>query len=97
MFKKYKIITTILFLILTVAAQAAENELTFWNFWDPKLIVPVIEAFEKENPGVKIHNEQLTWNNGLDKLLLLWLITVHLTFAKWAQPGWESSWRKVHY
>ena len=57
-------------ILFSISAQAAEVELTFWNFWDPKLILPVIEAFEKENPGVKIHNEQLTWNNGLDKIVV---------------------------
>ena len=65
-----KALTFILFLLFSISAQAADVELTFWNFWDPKLILPVIEAFEKENPGVKIHNEQLTWNNGLDKIVV---------------------------
>lgn len=65
-----KILLVLFFIIISLSASAADNELTFWNFWDPKLIVPVIEAFEKENPGVKIHNEQLTWNNGLDKIVV---------------------------
>lgn len=45
-------------------------KLTFWNFWDPKFILPVIERFEKENPGVKIINEQVSWSNGLDKIVI---------------------------
>jgi multiple sugar transport system substrate-binding protein len=65
-----KILLVLFFIIISLSASAADDELTFWNFWDPKLIVPVIEAFEKENPGVKIHNEQLTWNNGLDKIVV---------------------------
>ncbi len=68
--KKLHFILTFLFLLISLSVSAADIELIFWNFWDPKLIVPVIEAFEKENPGVKIHNEQLTWNNGLDKIVV---------------------------
>ena len=61
----------LIFIALTVAMPIfAEEELVFWNFWDTELIAPVIEKFEAENPGVKIRNEQLTWNNGLDKIIV---------------------------
>ncbi|MBF0410458.1 MAG: extracellular solute-binding protein [Candidatus Riflebacteria bacterium] len=46
------------------------TELRFWNFWNPKFILPVIEAFESQNPGIKIVNEQLNWGNGLDKIVV---------------------------
>ncbi|MGM0600459.1 MAG: extracellular solute-binding protein [Candidatus Rifleibacteriota bacterium] len=49
---------------------AYSEELLFWNFWDPKFILPVIEEFEKQNPGVTIKNEQITWGNGLDKIVV---------------------------
>jgi ABC-type glycerol-3-phosphate transport system substrate-binding protein len=58
------------FYILGLVGPCAAEELVFWNFWDPKFILPVIEAFEKENPGVKIRNEQITWGNGLDKIVV---------------------------
>ncbi len=41
----------------------------FWNFWDARLIQPVIDEFEKQNPGVRIRNEQISWRNGLDKIV----------------------------
>lgn len=45
-------------------------ELVFWNYWDPKLILPAIERFEAEHPGVKIKNEQVSWGSALDKILV---------------------------
>lgn len=60
----------LLAVLLTQAFTCGAEELIFWNFWDPKFILPVIEAFEKENPGVKIRNEQITWGNGLDKIVV---------------------------
>jgi len=47
-----------------------EDELVFWNFWDPKFILPVIQKFEALHPGIKIRNEQLNWGNGLDKIVV---------------------------
>ncbi|MBU1105675.1 MAG: extracellular solute-binding protein [Candidatus Riflebacteria bacterium] len=66
------VIKSILLLLLLVPAlvQGADVELTFWNFWDPKFILPVIKQFEKDNPGVKINNEQVSWGNGLDKIVV---------------------------
>lgn len=52
------------------ASLQASEELVFWNFWDPKFILPVIEQFEKDHPGVKIRNEQINWGNGLDKIVI---------------------------
>ncbi|GAB4268471.1 MAG: sugar ABC transporter substrate-binding protein [Candidatus Rifleibacteriota bacterium] len=63
-------IILLLVLAISATAVASAEELLFWNFWDPKFILPVIEKFEKENPGVKIHNEQITWGNGLDKIVV---------------------------
>lgn len=59
-----------LWLLLLSMSPVGAEELVFWNFWDPKFILPVIEAFEKENPGCKIRNEQITWGNGLDKIVV---------------------------
>jgi len=64
----FKAVVLLMFL-LAVSLQASE-ELVFWNFWDTKFILPVIEQFEKENPGIKIRNEQISWNNGLDKIVV---------------------------
>lgn len=64
------LIKTLLCLFFLATATLTAEELVFWNFWDPKFILPVIEQFEKEHPGVKIRNEQITWGNGLDKIIV---------------------------
>lgn len=72
MFLKTLLLLAILFFGLpsTVKAQLEIKELVFWNFWDESLIMPVIERFEKLNPGVKIHNKQINWNNGLEVIIV---------------------------
>lgn len=61
----------VLFLLMLVCTYAkAGEELIFWNFWDQKFILPVIERFEQENPGIKIHSEQMNWGNGFDKVVI---------------------------
>ncbi len=62
----------LLFALLTLGSSVASGseELIFWNFWDPKFILPVIDRFEQDNPGVKIRNEQINWGNGLDKIVV---------------------------
>ena len=64
----FKILLVFIFTICGRSLSA--EELVFWNFWEPRHIQPIIEKFEAENPGVKIKNEQLTWNNGLDKIVI---------------------------
>lgn len=56
--------------ILVASLANASEELVFWNFWDPKFILPVIAEFEKDNPGIRIRNEQISWGNGLDKIVV---------------------------
>ncbi|MFZ5950236.1 MAG: extracellular solute-binding protein, partial [Candidatus Rifleibacteriota bacterium] len=60
----------LLTILLSFVGMIHARELTFWNFWDPRLIGPVIERFEKENPGVKIISEQIPWGNGFDKIVV---------------------------
>lgn len=56
-------------MLVCTCAKAGE-ELIFWNFWDQKFILPVIERFEQENPGIKIRSEQMNWGNGFDKVVI---------------------------
>ena len=56
--------------LLVFTSKAGAEELVFWNFWNPKFILPVIAEFEKTHPGVKIRNEQINWGNGLDKIIV---------------------------
>lgn len=43
--------------------------ITFWQFWDSAVIAPQVARFEAENPGIKVKMEQLTWQNGREKIL----------------------------
>lgn len=56
-------------LVLSLPVKAAEKELKFWHFWPESWMQPAIEAFEKENPGVKIAAERLTWADGFNKII----------------------------
>jgi len=40
----------------------------FWQFWDMAVVTPIITEFEKQNPGVHVEVEQLTWATGLEKI-----------------------------
>ena len=40
----------------------------FWQFWDVAVIAPIIAEFEKQNPGLRVEVEQLTWATGLEKI-----------------------------
>ena len=70
MFRRLLKTLFLVFFVLVASFSYASEELVFWNFWDPKFILPVIEQFESANPGVKIRNEQITWGNGLDKIIV---------------------------
>jgi len=43
--------------------------LTFWQFWPSEVIEPIIREFEKANPGIKVEMQQLTWQNGFEKIV----------------------------
>jgi multiple sugar transport system substrate-binding protein len=45
-----------------------ENVITFWQFWDLAAIEPIVEEFERQNPGIQVEVEQLTWKSGLEKI-----------------------------
>ena len=44
------------------------DTVVFWEFWAPEVITPLVQKFETENPGVKVDVQQLTWDNGRDKI-----------------------------
>ncbi|MDI6807616.1 MAG: extracellular solute-binding protein [Candidatus Eisenbacteria bacterium] len=45
------------------------DKLVFWEFWQSSLMEPLIREFERENPGIKVEMQQITWQNGLEKIL----------------------------
>jgi len=49
-------------------ASKDDEEIVFWQFWSAEIIDPLVDAFEAENPGVKVRMEQLTWQSGLEKI-----------------------------
>jgi len=61
---------------LLLAAAAAlssgcapeRHEIVFWQFWPAEVVQPLLDRFEKENPGLRVRMEQLTWQNGLEKI-----------------------------
>ena len=43
-------------------------EVVFWQFWPADVMNPLLEQFRRENPDVPVRMEQLTWDNGRDKI-----------------------------
>ncbi len=54
--------------VLACTPKAKTQEIVFWQFWSPEIVAPLIEKFEQEHPGTKVRMEQLTWQNGLEKI-----------------------------
>lgn len=63
--------------LLSVAAALAvsscqkappKHEIVFWEFWPLDVIQPIVARFEAQNPGTVVRIEQLTWDNGKDKI-----------------------------
>jgi multiple sugar transport system substrate-binding protein len=55
-------------LLLLLSCAPAKQEVVFWQFWPAEVVNPLIEQFEKENPGIDVRMEQLTWQSGLEKI-----------------------------
>ena len=49
-------------------AGAKKPEVVFWQFWPVEIMQPIVDRFEKEHPGVHVRMEQLTWQNGQEKI-----------------------------
>ena len=41
---------------------------TFWEFFPVETVRPLIDAFEAAHPGIKVDLQQLTWQNGQEKI-----------------------------
>jgi len=50
------------------SASDKDGALRFWQFWDTGIVEPMIREFERQNPGIKVDVEQLTWKSGLEKI-----------------------------
>ena len=46
----------------------ARNEVVLWQFWPTDVLQPILDRYEKEHPDVTVRMEQLTWQNGLEKI-----------------------------
>ena len=51
-----------------LACAPAKHEVVFWQFWPAEVVQPLLDEFEKENPGIEVRMEQLTWQSGLEKI-----------------------------
>lgn len=58
----------LLALSLSCTPQKKVDEVVFWEFWPVDVIQPLVTRFEAENPGLEVRIEQLTWDNGRDKI-----------------------------
>ncbi len=68
-FRSWLILSIALVLLSYGCGQEKGVKLTFWQFWPSDIITPIIEEFEKANPGVKVDMQQLTWQNGFEKIV----------------------------
>jgi multiple sugar transport system substrate-binding protein len=59
-----------LFAVLSCGKKSGSDGATirFWQFWDVAVVSPIVAEFEKQNPGVHVEVEQLTWATGLEKI-----------------------------
>lgn len=61
-------VTVMAALLCSCGRGDSGQEVRFWHFWDNAVIEPIVEEFERRNPGVKVAVEQLTWQSGLEKI-----------------------------
>jgi len=50
------------------SSREDSGSIHFWQFWDMAIIQPIIDEFERQNPGITVEVEQLTWQSGLEKI-----------------------------
>lgn len=50
------------------APKRSAQEIVLWQFWPTEVVRPILDQYEKEHPGVTVRMEQLTWQNGLEKI-----------------------------
>jgi len=55
--------------LISGCGKERATSLTFWQFWPSDVIEPIIGEFEKSNPGIKVEMQQLTWQNGFEKIV----------------------------
>ena len=40
----------------------------FWQFWPEEIVAPLLREFEKDHPGVQVQLEQLSWQDGQERI-----------------------------
>jgi multiple sugar transport system substrate-binding protein len=50
------------------AKRDSDSAIRFWQFWDIRIVEPMVRHFEAAHPGIKVEIEQLTWKSGLEKI-----------------------------
>lgn len=67
------LVSLVLSLALGCAKKSAEGEervVHFWQFWNRDLLAPLVAEFEKQNPGIRVEMETLTWASGFEKIVV---------------------------
>ena len=62
------VLAALAFVAACTPAKKKPDEIVFWEFWPADVITPLVRQFEAENPGKHVRIEQLTWDNGRDKI-----------------------------
>lgn len=62
-----------LFFLLRCDQQRQESDKTVVKFWQfiaaPEYLDPILREFERENPGIRVEMQQLTYDNGFEKIV----------------------------
>ena len=71
--KRFPVVTRALCLLLVLCCGCGSGDdstrpLRFWQFWDTAIMEPIIQEFERQNPGIEVEVQQLTWQSGLEKI-----------------------------
>lgn len=54
--------------LLALTCAPKERQVVFWEFFPTTVLEPLIDKFERENPGVRVKLEQLLWQDGPERI-----------------------------
>ena len=56
--------------LLGACSKQPSDQLVFWQFQPPEVMDALIAQFERENPGITVRVETLTWQSGYEKIVM---------------------------
>ncbi len=70
--RSWRIAIAVLATVVAVSScgkrESSRDVIRLWQFWDLAVIEPIVAEFERQNPGIDVEVEQLTWKSGLEKI-----------------------------